>query len=102
MTSNRRLSLDTLAVTGGRRHGEAGSSLNEPLVLASNFRRPTEAIYSREHGTATWRAFERALGCLEGGRALAFASGLAAASAALELVPVGGWWWLLWTATRGC
>jgi len=86
----RRLTLDTLAITGGRRHGEAGTSLNEPLVLASNFRRPTDSIYSRENGTATWRAFEAALGSLEGGRALAFASGMAAASAALELVPMGG------------
>jgi cystathionine gamma-synthase len=38
----------------------------------------------------TWAAFERALGALEGGQALVFASGMAAISAALSLVPLGG------------
>jgi cystathionine gamma-synthase len=38
----------------------------------------------------TWTAFEEAVGALEGGEALAFASGMAAAAAALALVPPGG------------
>lgn len=85
-----KLSLDTLAVTGGRRHGEAGTGLNPALEMASNFRHGTEEIYSREDGTATWRAFEDALGALEGGRAVAFSSGMGAVSAVLASVPVGG------------
>jgi cystathionine gamma-synthase len=37
----------------------------------------------------TWRAFEEALGDLEGGRCLSFASGLAAVSTILDLVAIG-------------
>ena len=72
------LSRKTIAVTAGRPTA-AGSPLNHPLVLASNFRDGGE--YSRTHGTATWAALEEAVGALEGGRAVAFASGMAAASA---------------------
>jgi cystathionine gamma-synthase len=39
---------------------------------------------------ATWSAFEDAMGQLEGGHALAFASGMAAISAIVETLPVGG------------
>ena len=70
----------TIAVTAGRPHA-AGSPLNQPLVLASNFRGGGE--YTRTHGTETWQAFESAVGALEGGEATSFASGLAAASAIL-------------------
>lgn len=70
----------TLAVTAGRPTGP-GSPLNPPIVLASNFRDGGE--YTRTHGTDTWLALEDALGALEGGRALTFASGMAAAAAAL-------------------
>ena len=42
------------------------------------------------YGNPTWHALEEAIGALEGGRALAFASGMAAAHAVLELVPPGG------------
>jgi cystathionine gamma-synthase len=48
-------------------------------VLASNFRSGGE--YTRTHGPDTWAALEAAVGALEGGRAIAFASGMAAASA---------------------
>jgi len=53
--------------------------LNHPLVLASNFRDGGE--YSRTHGNQTWAALEEAVGALEGGRAVAFSTGMAAASA---------------------
>ena len=72
---------DTIAVTTGRPHGE-GAPLNHPIVLASNFR-GEEGVYSRTHGTAGWIGLEEAVGALEGGRAVAFSSGMAAASAAL-------------------
>ncbi len=73
-------SAATVAVTAGRPHG-AGDPLNVPLVLASNFREGGE--YTRTHGTATWVALEDAVGALEGGSAVAYASGMAVASAAL-------------------
>ena len=79
--SNRpHLSPRTIAVTAGRPHGP-GQPLNQPIVLASNFREGGE--YSRTHGTDSWVALEEAIGALEGGRALAFASGMAAAAAAV-------------------
>ena len=71
----------TLAVTAGRPAAD-GAPLNSPIVLASNFRAASD--YSRDDGTDTWRAFEAALGALEGGSALAFGSGMGAAHAALH------------------
>lgn len=73
-------SPSTIAVTAGRPH-HAGAPLNQPLVLASNFRGGGD--YTRTHGTETWQALEAAVGALEGGEATSFASGLAAASAIL-------------------
>jgi cystathionine gamma-synthase len=68
----------TIAVTAGRPLDEGGP-LNEPIVLASNFRAGPE--YSRTHGTRTWAALEEAIGLLESGRCLTFSSGMAVASA---------------------
>lgn len=72
------LSPATIAVTAGR-PSQPGDPLNQPIVLASNFRAAGD--YTRTHGTETWAALETAVGALEGGRAIAFASGMAAASA---------------------
>ena len=67
--------------------------MNVPLVLASNFRAgtadPPVTEYSRDGGTASWHALEDAVGALEGGTAVAFGSGMGAAAAILDLVPVG-------------
>jgi cystathionine gamma-synthase len=71
----------TVAVSTGRPEG-IGQPLNHPIVLASNFRGEA-GDYSRTHGTPTWHALEDAVGALEGGEALAFSSGMAAAAAAL-------------------
>lgn len=76
----RPLSPATLAVVAGRPNAD-GQPLNHPLVLASNVRGSGE--YSRTHGTATWAALEEAVGALEGGRALSFATGMAAAAAVI-------------------
>ena len=85
----------TAVVAAGRPRGP-GQPLNVPLVLASNFR-PTPAAsgstpgreYSRDDGTPTWEALEQVIGELEGGRAVAFSSGMAAAAAVLDLLPAG-------------
>ena len=74
-------SLRTIAVATGRPDG-VGAPLNQPLVLASNFREGGD--YTRTHGTESWMAFEDAIGALEGGHAISFASGMAAASALLH------------------
>ena len=78
MPHERALSPATIAVTAGR-PSRPGDPLNQPIVLASNFRDGGE--YTRTHGTETWAALETAVGALEGGRAIAFASGMAAAAA---------------------
>jgi cystathionine gamma-synthase len=44
--------------------------------------------YGRD-GNPTWEAFESVIGALEGGTALAFASGMAAISAVIETLPPG-------------
>ena len=84
---------ETIAITAGRPTAAPGEPLNVPLVLASNFRAgsPDAPVteYSRDGGTATWHALEAAVGALEGGTAVAFASGMGAATALLDLVPVG-------------
>ena len=76
----RPLSPATIAVIAGRPN-QPGEPLNQPLVLASNVRGGGE--YSRTHGTPTWAALEDAVGALEGGRALSFATGMAAAAAVI-------------------
>ena len=89
---------ETLAVTAGRPAAQPGRPMNEPLVLASNFRAGTadEPVveYTRDGGTSSWEALESAIGALEGvrpgeGGAVAFGSGMAAASAIMELLPTG-------------
>jgi hypothetical protein len=78
----------TLAVTAGRPEHLPDSPLNPPLVMASTYVAGGETEYGR-YGNPTWRAFEDALGRLEGGRALAFSSGLAAVNTVLDLVAIG-------------
>jgi cystathionine gamma-synthase len=78
----------TLAVTSGRPPHEPDNPLNEPLTMASTFVAGGEVEYGR-YGNPTWAAFEQALGDLEGGRCLAFASGLAAVATILDLVGNG-------------
>src|SRR6478735_3465438 len=85
---DRDLSPTTIAVTAGRPARTPGAPLNEPVTLTSTYVANGERIYAREDNP-TWEAFEAAVGALEGGTAVTFASGLAAVSAALAFVPVG-------------
>lgn len=83
------LAASTLAVHVGREQRLPGAQVGAPLVLTSTYVADGPVNYARS-GNPTWTAFEDAVGALEGGRALAFASGLAAVDAVLSLVPVGG------------
>lgn len=91
MPPPRRLQPATVAVTAGRGDHEPGTPLNVPPVLSSVFRigEGGGTEYARVDNP-TWSAFEEALGALEGGRALVFASGIGAATAVLDSLPVGG------------
>jgi cystathionine gamma-synthase len=79
----------TLAVTAGRPVPNPGSPVNVPVHLSSIFLPGNGAEYGRVENP-TWLAFEEAVGAIEGGTAVSFASGMAAVSAAIEMVPVGG------------
>lgn len=78
----------TRAVHSGRPPHEADQPLSTPITMASTFVAGGDREYGRT-GNPTWQAFEEALGDLEGGRALAFSSGLAAVSTVLGLVANG-------------
>jgi cystathionine gamma-synthase len=80
---------ETIAVVAGRPDRVGGAPLNEPITPASTFHHGGDLEYGRD-GNPGWQAFEAAIGELEGGYAVAFASGLAATSAILDLVPKGG------------
>jgi cystathionine gamma-synthase len=82
------LDPSTWVIFGGR-PTEPGEPLNVPPVLASNFRLPGERYYSRTEGTQTQDAFETLMGGLEGGRSLAFSSGMAAVACLFHGLPVG-------------
>ncbi|QCR19196.1 trans-sulfuration enzyme family protein [Agrococcus sp. SGAir0287] len=79
----------TIAVTAGRPAAEPDQPLNAQIMLASSFVAGGDLEYARFQNP-TWTALEDAIGGLEGGRALAFASGMAAVAAVLDQVPHGG------------
>jgi cystathionine gamma-synthase len=89
------LSRQTLAVTAGRPEPVPNAPLGHSVLFTSTYAaRPGEARdddlgYGR-WANPTWTAFETALGALEGGTALLFASGMAAVSAVLARLPYGG------------
>lgn len=81
-------SPETWLIAAGRRR-TPGAPLNVAPVFASNFYLPDDRSYSRTHGTATTDALEELIGQLEGGRALAFGSGMAAVATLFQRLPAG-------------
>lgn len=85
---------ETLAVTTGRPEKVVDAPLNQAPVFASTYVGTPhvgggELGYGR-YGNPTWLALDTAIGALEGGRALSFATGMAAVHAVLELLPPQG------------
>ena len=80
---------DTVAVQAGRPARVPGAPMNAPITLSSTYVHDATIEYGRD-GNAGWGALETALGALDGGRAVTFASGLAATTAIADLVPAGG------------
>lgn len=78
----------TRAVHVGRPPVVPDAPLNTPITMAATYVGGGDVEYGR-YGNPTWLAFEDALGSLEGGRALAFSSGLAAVATVLDLVADG-------------
>ncbi|MCU1655551.1 MAG: cystathionine gamma-synthase [Pseudonocardiales bacterium] len=88
--SRAELRPESLVVAGGRQPPVPDAPLNPPIVLAAPFHHaPDDNRYLRHDGSDTIRAFEQALGALEGGTALAFSSGMAATAAIVEGQPAG-------------
>lgn len=75
-------------VSAGRA-SEAGAPLNVPLIPASNFIIGAGREYSRDDGTPTWEALEEVVGGLECGKAVAFASGMAAIASVFDQLAAG-------------
>lgn len=68
----------TIAISAGRGTRAPGDPMNVPIHLSSTYRAAEYGLdYGREKN-AGWEAFEDAIGMLEGGKAVAFASGIAA------------------------
>lgn len=83
-------------MTAGRPPRTVGAPVNPPVVMSSTYigvdtPHPGDLLYAR-YDTETWQPLELAIGQLEGADqpALVFASGMAAVTAALALVPGGG------------
>ena len=79
---------ETAAIALGRPPAVADGPLNVPVTPASALHAGGASGYARD-GHAPWQALEEVLGALEGGQALTFASGMAAASAAMRLFDAG-------------
>ena len=75
-------------MAAGRGLATPGGPVNVPIQLSSTYRDGGPVSYGRE-ANSTWAAVEEVIGRLEGGRALLFASGMAAISAVVETLPVG-------------
>lgn len=88
MNEDESLHPETIAVVGGRPARSGGAPLNSPIVPASTYHHGGDLEYGRD-GNPGWEAFEAALGALEGGQCVTFASGLAATTAILDELPQG-------------
>jgi cystathionine gamma-synthase len=85
-----RLRPESIAVAAGRPARTHRAPMNQPIVLSAPFQHgPDDNYYLREGSSDTIRSFEEAVGALEGGTALAFGSGMAAAAAIIEGQPTG-------------
>lgn len=83
------LSIDTRVVHLGRPPRTPGSPVNPGIALSATFHQNGARAYGRE-GNDTWTAFEEAVGGLEGGQAVSYASGTAATAAVVDTLPVPG------------
>jgi cystathionine gamma-synthase len=87
MSDRRAWHPETISIAAGRDRSP-GAPLNVPPTFASTYRDGGPIGYGR-WGNPTWSAFEETLGAMEGGHAVAFASGQAAVAALLAPLPAG-------------
>jgi cystathionine gamma-synthase len=84
------LSPASVVVAAGRPRRIPGAPVNPPVELSATYAAPPAGTAYGRNGNATWMALEEAVGALEHGNALIFASGMAAIAAAMAFVPPGG------------
>jgi cystathionine gamma-synthase len=77
---------ETVAIRAGRPAPMPEGPLNVPITPAAALHPGGASDYARD-GHPPWEALEEVIGALEGGHALAFSSGMAAATAAISLFP---------------
>lgn len=81
---------ESIAVASGRPARTHRAPVNTPIVLSAPFQHgPDDNYYLRQGSSDTIRSVESAIGELEGGQALTFASGMAATAAVVEGQPAG-------------
>jgi cystathionine gamma-synthase len=80
---------ETWLIIAGRPAPAPGATLNTPILATSTYVLGGARVYSRNEATEGWESFEAMLGGLEGGHAVAFASGMAACAAVLSRLPTG-------------
>jgi cystathionine gamma-synthase len=85
--SDDQLHPETIAVVAGRPGRTPGAPLNAPIMPASTYHHGGDLVYARD-GNPGWEALEAALGEVEHGHAVTFASGLAASNAILDELPL--------------
>ncbi|WP_446665468.1 trans-sulfuration enzyme family protein [Flexivirga sp. B27] len=88
-TDHHALAPATRLVGLGRPARAPGAPAGPGIELSSTYVAGEGPTYGR-FSNRTWESLERVLGDLEGGAALSFASGMAAISACVDLVPHGG------------
>ncbi|MFO0585246.1 MAG: cystathionine gamma-synthase [Anaeromyxobacter sp.] len=94
-TSDRKYSLDTLAIHAGQKPDPTTGAVMTPVYLTSTYAQSSPGVhkgfeYSRSHNPTRF-ALEACLAALEGGKhGFAFASGLAATDCVLHLLDAGG------------
>lgn len=94
MTTNRKHRFATRAIHAGQSPDPSTGAIMPPIYATSTYVQSSPGVhkgldYGRSHNPTRW-AWERNVADLEGGSgAFAFASGLAAISTVLELIPAG-------------
>src|SRR5918999_2094534 len=81
-------SVESWLVSAGRDR-RPGSPLNVPPTPAWNFVLGERRAYARDDGTPGWEGLEEIVGGLEGGSAVAFASGMGGIAAIFDQLPAG-------------
>ena len=78
----------TKVVAAGRPTRVGDANLNTPISMNSTYAAPGSLGYGR-FANESWNSLEDAISAIEGGKTLAFASGMAAISAVFNLLPKG-------------